>query len=148
MRVPRRRVEAWLDALARAEATAGRLASKLGRVTVVLHGSYARGDFNVWSDIDLIVVSEAFEGVRFLDRYDLIMDALDPGVEAIPVTPREIEAMLSKPAWRQALARGSVIVRDDHGLAPAIERATGTRPPGLQQFRQRVQELLRDAVEA
>ena len=146
--MPRRRVEAWLDALARAEATAERLAGRLGRVTVVLHGSYARGDFNVWSDIDLIVVSEAFEEVRFLDRYDIIMDALDPGVEAIPVTPRELREMLSKPAWRQALARGAVIVRDDYGLAPAIERATGARPPGLGELRRRVQGLLRDAVEA
>ena len=102
----------------------------------------------MWSDIDLIVVSEAFEGVRFLDRYDIIMDALDPGVEAIPVTPRELREMLSKPAWRQALARGAVIVRDDYGLAPAIERATGARPPGLGELRRRVQGLLRDAVEA
>lgn len=34
----------------------------------ILFGSYANGTFNEWSDIDLAVVSDAFEGDRFRDR--------------------------------------------------------------------------------
>ena len=33
-----------------------------------LFGSYAQGTFNDWSDIDLAIVSTAFEGERFGDR--------------------------------------------------------------------------------
>jgi len=83
-RARRRRIKAWLEALHKASAAAERLASKLGKITVILHGSYARGDFNLWSDIDVIVVSERFKGMRPLDRYDLIADLLGPGLEAVP----------------------------------------------------------------
>jgi predicted nucleotidyltransferase len=106
VRLPRRRVEAWLEALARVERTAERLGGRLGRVTVLLHGSYARGDFNVWSDIDVIVASEAFRGVRQLDRYDIVAGLLEPGIEPILLTPEELIDILDKPSWRQALGRG------------------------------------------
>lgn len=33
-----------------------------------LFGSYAKGTFNDWSDIDVLLVSDAFEGVRFFDK--------------------------------------------------------------------------------
>ena len=32
--------------------------SKLGKIVAVLHGSYARGDFGEWSDVDVLVVVE------------------------------------------------------------------------------------------
>ena len=34
----------------------------------VLFGSYARGHAHDWSDIDIALVSDAFEGTRFRDR--------------------------------------------------------------------------------
>ena len=34
----------------------------------ILFGSYARGNYHDWSDIDLALVSDAFEGERFRDR--------------------------------------------------------------------------------
>lgn len=42
------------------------------RVTAILIGSYARGDFNIWSDIDILLISEEFIGrpterLRFID---------------------------------------------------------------------------------
>lgn len=147
MKLPRRRVEAWLEALDKAAATTERLAAGLGGVTVILHGSYARGDFNVWSDIDLIVVSKRFEGVRVLDRYELISDLLDPGVEVVPMTPGELARQLAKPAWRQAFSRGAVIVRDDYGLAKVIEEAAGLKLTNLRDLRRRVERLLSGSVE-
>jgi len=34
----------------------------------ILFGSYAKGESNQWSDIDLALVSDEFEGIRFKDR--------------------------------------------------------------------------------
>lgn len=147
MRLPKRRVEAWLEALDKAALTAERLEAALGRVTVILHGSYARGDFNLWSDIDLIVVSERFMGVRFLDRYRLIQDHVEAGVEVVPLTPGEFKALIAKPAWRQALARGLAVVLDGYKLAPLIEEATGSQPASLGNLRDRVRRLMGEAVD-
>ena len=107
----RRRV---LEALG---AYAGVLRGALGRVTLVLYGSYARGDFNVWSDVDVIIVSEAFEGVRYVERWRLLPPP-PPGLEALDAvtwTPGEARVMLGRPSWRKALEHAVVVV-DDYGL--------------------------------
>ena len=44
------------------------LEEKLGKVTLILFGSYARGDFNLWSDVDIIIISDYFKNIRFIDR--------------------------------------------------------------------------------
>ena len=99
-------------------AYAGELRRALGRVTVILFGSYARGDFNVWSDVDVIVVSEAFEGLRFPQRQAMLPDPPEglEGLSAITWTPAEARVMVGKPAWRKAL-KDSIIIADDHELA-------------------------------
>ena len=61
-----------------------------------LFGSYARGDWLEESDVDLIVVSPDFEGVRWLDRLDLVAKlwlrlGLEKWVEVFPYTPAEFE---------------------------------------------------------
>lgn len=55
--VGRRRNE-QAAAFERARQYAVDLATELPLVAVVVFGSYARGDFNTWSDIDVLVVSE------------------------------------------------------------------------------------------
>ena len=145
MRVPRSRLEQWLRVLSRVEELAAGLRAKLGPVTLVLHGSYARGDFNLWSDIDVIIVSPAFEGLRVLDRYDPLVDLLPPGFEAIPMTPRELRRALDKPAWRQALARGYIVVADDLHLEPLLRRAAGP-PRSLRELEKNLRELLADTA--
>ncbi|MFP3264973.1 MAG: nucleotidyltransferase domain-containing protein [Acidilobus sp.] len=47
---------------------ASRLRARLGRLSMALYGSYARGDFNLWSDVDVIVVSERFRDREFVTR--------------------------------------------------------------------------------
>ncbi len=115
VRIPRERFRNWLKALDRAEEYATRLRERLGRVTVILHGSYARGDFNLWSDIDLVVVSSRFKGIRPLDRYEDLPEQ-PPQVEVIPLSPEEFRELTKKPAWIQAMRRGAVIIVDDYGL--------------------------------
>ncbi len=34
----------------------------------ILFGSYAKGKYDDWSDIDLALISEIFEGIRIKDR--------------------------------------------------------------------------------
>lgn len=38
----------------------------------ILFGSYAAGNFNEWSDIDLALVSDDFSGNSFIDKLSLI----------------------------------------------------------------------------
>lgn len=61
--------------------------------TVILIGSYARGDFNLWSDIDILMVSSEFKGnpVERIKEVDA-----PPGFQVIPITLREFEALRAK----------------------------------------------------
>ena len=52
-------------------------------------GSVARGDFNQWSDIDVVIVADGLSP-RALDRIDLFSDR-PPGIEVFAYTPRELE---------------------------------------------------------
>lgn len=114
----RRREEERGKVLALARKLTEVLRSKLGRVTVVLYGSYARGDFNLWSDVDIVIISDKFLEVPPLKRYDMIMDLLPPKFEAKLWTPDEARKLLSKPWWREALKR-RVVLADDYNLLPA-----------------------------
>ena len=55
-----------------------------------LVGSMARGDFNLWSDIDIVIVSDGLRG-SFLERQDLFSDR-PPGFEIFPYTPEEFHS--------------------------------------------------------
>ncbi len=61
---------------------------------IVLFGSHASGQAGEGSDIDLLVVSEAFEGKGYWERIDLlsaaIYDVFEP-IEAVALTPEELE---------------------------------------------------------
>ena len=96
-----------------------------GPVTAILVGSYARGDFNAWSDVDIVLVSPRFRGLRVLDRLAAI-DA-PPGYEVIPWTPEEyIEARGRRNPLAVEAAEQGVVLRDDLGLATgAASRARG-----------------------
>jgi len=67
------------------------LAEKFRPVKVVVFGSRARGDALKHSDLDLLVVSQAFAGVRWLDRPARVLDAVPVpfGVELLCYTPEE-----------------------------------------------------------
>ncbi|NPA85651.1 MAG: nucleotidyltransferase domain-containing protein [Crenarchaeota archaeon] len=90
-----------------------RARERAGKMSAVLFGSYARGDFNLWSDVDIIVVTEAVRGVRFIERWKLFPELRE--YEAIFWTPEEADKLLKKPAWKKALGHKVVIV-DDFGI--------------------------------
>ncbi|MFQ5809840.1 MAG: HEPN domain-containing protein, partial [Armatimonadota bacterium] len=66
---------------------------------VLLYGSRVRGDADEWSDLDVIVVSDAFAGMRFLERMSALQRAVDPpiGVEMFCYTPDEFERKRREP---------------------------------------------------
>jgi len=57
----------------------------------VLFGSYAKGKQHEWSDIDLAVVSESFQGVRFYDSVALApyTVAVSSSLEPLPYRPED-----------------------------------------------------------
>ncbi len=52
-------------------------------------GSVARGDFNVWSDIDVLIVARGLPP-RYLDRATVLTSVSAPRVQAVAFTPQEL----------------------------------------------------------
>jgi hypothetical protein len=70
-----------------------RLIESFRPTLVVAFGSRARGEGLRHSDLDLLIVSEAFSNVRWLDRPVRVQNALDLnfGVDLLCYTPKEYE---------------------------------------------------------
>jgi hypothetical protein len=85
---------------------------KLGKVTAFLFGSFARGDFNDWSDIDVLIVAENLPK-NPLERLRLVDECLRlfPRVEPIIITVDELARRRDRdPAVKEALQLGIVLV--------------------------------------
>ena len=107
------------EAINRARAFAECARGKLGRLTAIVFGSYARGDFNVWSDVDLLLVVDRPLPPSPLKRLGMIEECLRVAsdVEPLVLTASELKERLGKgdPAVVEAVGEG-VIVLDDLGL--------------------------------
>ncbi len=61
---------------------------------IILFGSYARGNYNEDSDIDLVIISDDFETMNYWERIDFLTDAIyeifEP-IEALSYTQSEWE---------------------------------------------------------
>lgn len=82
----------------------------MGAVKIILHGSLARDEVWVGSDIDLIVVAESEMG--FKERYFHFNRELKTkaAVEMFVYTPAEFERMLTESSFvRQGVADGKVV---------------------------------------
>ncbi|MBI4560815.1 MAG: nucleotidyltransferase domain-containing protein [Candidatus Rokubacteria bacterium] len=68
-----------------------RLRRRYQPALVVVFGSRARGEALADSDLDLIVVSERFRGVSFLERISTLLAELDPplALDVLCYTPEE-----------------------------------------------------------
>jgi len=66
-------------------------ANKIPIRQAILFGSYTRGNYNKWSDIDIALVSEAFEGNRIDDRGKIrkITLSISSDIEVLPFNPRD-----------------------------------------------------------
>ncbi len=70
-----------------------RLVEKFQPSKVLVFGSRARGDALKDSDLDLLIVADAFEGIRWLDRPVRVFEDCDIrlGVELLCYTPEEYD---------------------------------------------------------
>ncbi len=89
------------------------VSSKLGKFTGVLYGSMARGDYNVWSDIDFLVISDKLHE-NPLRRLELLYSLSDVPIEVKGYTRNEFLKMIEQrnPIALDALVEGKVIVDD------------------------------------
>jgi len=85
--VERRRGE-QAGAFALALGYANALGAETPLVAAVVFGSYARGDFNTWSDVDVLVISDALP-VDGRERADLLWRHQQAGVAAVGWTVGE-----------------------------------------------------------
>jgi uncharacterized protein len=59
---------------------------------VILYGSYARGSSQEGSDIDVVVISDDFNGKTYWERIDILAEAIYEifaPIEAVAMTPEE-----------------------------------------------------------
>ncbi len=89
------------------------VSSKLGKFTGILYGSMARGDYNLWSDIDFLVISDKLPD-NPLKRLEFLYSLTDTPIEVKGYTRNEFLKMIEKrnPLALDALVEGKVIVDD------------------------------------
>ena len=97
------------------------LSARLPVVAAAVVGSVARGDFNVWSDVDVVIVAEGLPE-RAPDRGAVLAADAPAGVQPVGFTPAEFQAAWKRrsPLAREATAVG-VILRGEEFLAGARE---------------------------
>ena len=101
-----------------------RVVEQLRPQAVIIFGSFARGDINEGSDVDILVVADFKE--PFLDRIKILLDLNDSiglPLEPIGYTPEEFQRMKKEENRfiREVLKTGKVL----YGAVP--EEAEGTR---------------------
>ena len=76
----------------------------------VLFGSYAAGGSHEWSDIDIALVSDVFEGMRIRDRNKIRKITLDISSDLSPLPFRPEDFTPEDPFVREILEHGINIV--------------------------------------
>ena len=123
----RRREQERLIELARSYAE--RLSVRVPLAAAAVVGSVARGDFNVWSDVDVVVVAEPLP-TRSPERSGLLLEDAPAGVQPVGFTPEEFEAAwrARNPLVREAVGLGVVLAGKDF-LARYEPRPIHSSPP-------------------
>ena len=105
----RRHAERTAD-IATVRRWAGELDPSLGVRAVVIFGSVARGDFNVWSDVDVLVVADHLPD-RWPERLALLWAGRPARLCPLGWTPEEYRGQLARrnPIAVEASERGIVV---------------------------------------
>jgi predicted nucleotidyltransferase len=75
----------------------------------VLFGSYAAGGSHEWSDIDIALVSDVFEGIRIKDRSKIRKITLDISTDLSPLPFRPEDFTPEDPFAREIIEHGIII---------------------------------------
>ena len=84
-----------------------------------LFGSHAKGGADEWSDVDLAVISPDFARMSHRRVIDLLVEvalAVDPSVEVLPYTPKDLREARSTNFLGYILANGKVAYKDGEFL--------------------------------
>ncbi|MGD9826819.1 nucleotidyltransferase domain-containing protein [Desulfobacter sp.] len=76
----------------------------------ILFGSFVRGNFNEFSDIDIALVSDKFEGIRFNDRNRIRKYKFDVSADIEPIPFTLADFTESDPLVKEILETGIRIV--------------------------------------
>ncbi len=103
-----------------------RLSAQLPVLAAAIVGSVARGDFNVWSDVDVVVIAEDLPE-RTPDRASLLGADAPARLQPIGFRRNEFEAALKKGnrLAREAIEAGVVLVGDEVLTQFQRTRSTG-----------------------
>ncbi len=94
---------------------------ELHPLTAIVIGSTARGDFNEWSDIDVVIISNKFPDDP-LRRFDLVEKPLRPGIEPIPLRMSDLLRLVRKRAPVVEDMRQGVFLIDELGVRKILEQ--------------------------
>ncbi len=90
-----------------------KLKNEIGPLTGILYGSYARGDFNIGSDIDILIISDNLPS-DMLKRMELLYQYITGGIEPKGYTKTEFLRMLNSnnPLAIDAIKNGEMLSDD------------------------------------
>ncbi len=94
---------------------------ELRPLTAIVIGSTARGYFNEWSDIDVVIISNKFPDDP-LRRFDLVEKPLRPGIEPIPLRMSDLLRLVRKRAPVVEDMRQGVFLVDELGVRKILEQ--------------------------
>ncbi|MEM0086582.1 MAG: nucleotidyltransferase domain-containing protein [Zestosphaera sp.] len=87
---------------------------KLSNSAVLIYGSVSRGDFNEWSDIDVLIITREEISQKPAERLDMIHDCMkeNPLIEPVIITLDEFRKLLAKknPLVIEALKKGIILI--------------------------------------
>jgi len=96
------------------------VADSIGSLTAVVIGSTSRGDFNAWSDIDVVIISDIFNA-NPLKRFDSLIPFIKPGIEPIPLRTVDVYRLAEKKAPVVKEIVEGIVIRDDLGIIKKLK---------------------------
>lgn len=91
-------------------------------MTAIIIGSTARGDFNQWSDVDLVLVSDRFPE-NPMDRFRMVELKILPGIEPIPLRTADLMRLVEKRSPVVGDMMKGIFLVDDLGIKVLLDYA-------------------------